>query len=761
MKFGIGHSVKRLEDDRLLKGHGRFTDDIHIDGELVGYVVRSPFAHATFGDIDTSDAMDVEGVHAVYTYGDIKDDLKPLPCIAPLQGRDGKKVTAPPRNALADGVARYVGDPIAFVVADNLNAAKDAAELLDIDYDVLDAVVNVRHAMDDGAPQVWADAPRNLSLDWEAGDSAGVDEAIKAAPHVVTLEVVNNRVVSNPIEPRAAVAEYDTTNDAYTIQMCSQGVWGLRDQLAGAVLGIDPEKLHVITPDVGGGFGTKSFLYHEYPLVLFAAKKLNRPVRWCADRGETFLSDAHGRDLVSSLTMALDDEGRFLAYKVETVANFGAYLSTAAPFITTMAPLQVVGGVYTIPKIHVHVESVLTHTVPVDAYRGAGRPEAAYMLERMVNAAAAHMGISQDEIRRRNFIQPTQIPFTTALGTIFDSGNFPKNLADAMKNADWDTFDARKAEAKSRGKLRGLGIGCYIECTLGAPSEDVQLRFTSAGRVELYVGTQSNGQGHLTTFSQIVSDRLGIDLEDIDLIEGDSARKSAGGGTGGSRSLQMIGPATSAACENAVSVGKELAADTLDAAMDEISFEDGLFQVKGTNRSVRITDMAREKGGFEANGHYTKEFSTFPNGCHIAEVEVDKATGTVDIVNYTVVDDFGVVINPMIVAGQVHGGVMQGVGQILTETCYYDDETGQLITGSFMDYGMPRADDISMINFQLNEVPCQTNPLGVKGCGEAGTIGALPATANAVHDALKDMGVDNMHAPITPLKVWQALNAAQ
>ncbi|MCH8863126.1 MAG: xanthine dehydrogenase family protein molybdopterin-binding subunit, partial [Proteobacteria bacterium] len=744
-KFGIGQPVTRLEDSRLLTGNGLFTDDIRLAGAAVGTMVRSPYAHAEIKRINTDQARAADGVLAVYTAADIAGEVGEIPCVAPLPGRDGSPPKGPNRPVLAASRVRYAGDAVAFVVAETLAQAQDAAELVEVDYEALDVVTGVERALSDGAPQIFDDAPGNLSLDWEVGDEAAVQTAFDAAAHVTALTLVNNRVIPNPIEPRAAIAEY-SEDAGYTLYVCSQGVASFHKALAG-ILNEPGERLRIVTPDVGGGFGMKAFVFDEYPLVMFAARKLGRPVKWTGERTESFVADSHGRDLVSDIKLALDGEGKILGYRVDTRANLGAYLSMFAPYIPTMAAVQVLGGVYKIPAIYVGVKCALTNTPPVDAYRGAGRPEAAYMLERAMNQAAAELGLTQDEIRRRNFITAADIPYTNATGATFDSGDFPANMESGMALADWSGFAARQKESEARGRLRGIGMAYYIECTLGAPHEEVGLTFTDDGRVELVVGTQSNGQGHHTTFAQIIADRLDVPADIIDLIEGDTARKADGGGTGGSRSLQMVGNATAAACDAVVDKGRQLAAIILETGEEDISFADGLFQAKGTNRSIAVLDLAAEAGalddlppelagGLSVAASYKMQASTFPNGCHIAEVEVDPETGVMAVVAYAVSDDFGVVINPDVVAGQVHGGVAQGIGQAVTENCVFEEESGQLLTGSFMDYGMPRADDIPPIAFKLNGVPCQTNPLGIKGCGEAGTIGACPSVMNALVDAL-------------------------
>lgn len=766
LKFGIGQSVPRREDDRLLKGEGRYTDDLHFKNEAVGYAVRSPYAHAKITSVNATPAREADGVLLVLTAEDLEEKRNALPCAGAVPGKGGKPSVAPVRRVLASGRVRHVGEAVAFIVAESLQAAKDAADLVEVDYEPLPAVTDAKEALSEGAPLVDETIPGNLSLDWETGDAAKVEDALKKSKHRVTLELVNNRVVPTAMEPRAAIGLFDP-KEGFTLHTPTQGVWGTKGYLA-SVLGVAPEKMKVYTGDVGGGFGMKAFQYPEQVLVLIAAEKLKRPVRWTQERGEAFFADSQGRDVVSKVTLGLNQDVKFTAYRVESIANFGAYHSQFAPYIPTLAALQVLGGVYQIPALYVNVKCALTNTPVIDAYRGAGRPEAAYMLERAVNEAARELGAGQDEIRRRNFIPESAMPYKAVNGAVFDSGNFEKNMDDAMKNANWRSFAERRKKAEAQGKLRGIGMAYYIECTLGDPTEEVTLEFTDDHRILFYVGTQTNGQGHLTTFSQVIAERLGVDIGRIELVEGDSTRKTSGGGTSGSRSLQMMGNAAFEVTGKVIEKGKKLAAIVLES--DEVEFKDGLFVARGTNRSIPLLELHEKslninnlpeglEKGLTASASYTKPASTFPNGCHIAEVEVDPETGVVRVVNYTVVDDFGVVINPLVVEGQVHGGMVQGLGQALTERVVFDED-GQIVTGSFMDYGIPRADDVPPIHFSTNEVRCQTNPLGIKGCGEAGTIGACPAIMNALVDALGARGVTHLDMPVTPETVWRALNEA-
>ena len=748
-KFGIGQSVVRREDRPLVTGQGSFTDDLHFDNEVFGVVVRSPFAHADITNLDIGEAGKVAGVLTILTADDLAGKRNILPCLAPIPGKDGKMGAAPKRPVLVKEKVRHIGEAVAFIVAETLEQARDAADLVMVEYDPLDAITDTEQAAND---------PENLNTDWETGNEAAVDTALGKAAHVVTLKLINNRVVPTAMEPRAVVAEYDAKK-GFTLYTPSQGVWGIRNNLADNIFEMKRDKIRVVTGDVGGGFGMKAFTFAEHVLVMAAAEKLKRPVRWTQERTETFFADTQGRDIVSTVKLGLDRGGKILAYRVDSIANLGAYPSEFGPAIPTVIAVPVLGGVYRVPALYVNVKCVLTNTPIVDAYRGAGRPEAAYMLERIMSEAANQLGLGQDEIRRRNMIPVHAMPCKTITGAEYDSGNFEKNLDDAIKNANWNGFGARKEQSTKAGKLRGIGMAYYIECTLGIPTEEVTLEFADDGKVLLYVGTQTNGQGHLTTFSQIIAERLGIDIECIELVEGDSGKKDAGGGTGGSRSLQMIGNAVHVVTKEVIEKGKQLAGKVLEA--DNIEFQDGLFRAQGTNRSIPVMELAERARALAetltTKSSYTKAAPTFPNGCHIAEVEIDPDTGVTEVMAYTVVDDFGVVINPLVVAGQVHGGVVQGLGQALTEYTVFEDETGQILTGSFMDYGIPRADNVPEISFSTNEVPCTTNPLGVKGCGEAGTIGACPAIMNAVVDALREKGVRHIDMPATPHRVWQAL----
>ena len=767
-KFGMGQPVKRLEDQKFITGAGQYTDDIALANASHGFVLRSPHAHAKINSIDTTEAMKTPGVLLVLTAKDIQAaGYGTLPCMIDLKNRDGSAMVKPERPILATDYARHVGDPVAFIVAETIEAARDAAERVEIDYDMQPAIADTEGALAAKAAQVWAMAPNNLCFDWGLGD---FDKAIalrKSAARVIELKIINNRVISNSIEPRNALGQFE--NGRYTLTVSSQGSHSIQGTLAEKVMNITKEELRVITPDVGGGFGTKIFIYPELPLVLLAAKKVGRPVRWIGERSDSFLSDAHGRDHVTTARLSLDKSHRFLGLEVDMIANLGAYLSHYGPFIPTMAGAQMYVGVYKWDAVAVHVKGVFTNTTPVDAYRGAGRPEAAYLLERLIDHAASEIGIAPAELRRLNFVKPADMPYQTFLGHVYDSGDFARNMDDAMAQADARNFAARRTAAKSKGKLRGLGIATYIEACGGGSDESAWIDIGADGKVILMVGSQNNGQGHWTSYAQLVADKLGIDIHDVTLVQGDTDVVPTGRGTGGSRAIPVGGAATVAATDRVIEKGKRFAAHYLETAAADIEFADSTFTVAGTDKRLSLLEVAKraavetppgEEAGLKATDSFKPSAATFPNGCHVCEVEIDPATGVIEIPGYWVVDDFGTILNPMMLAGQVHGGVAQGLGQALMELCRYD-EAGQLLTGSFMDYTMPRADDLPYINFQTNIVPCTTNPLGVKGAGEAGAIGAPPAIVNAVVDALREFGVTHLDMPLTGEKVWRAIESAR
>jgi carbon-monoxide dehydrogenase large subunit len=767
-KFGLSQSVRRVEDPRLLTGRGRYTDDIGMPGQAHGIVLRSPHAHARITAIDTAPAKAVPGVLAVITGADLKAaGLGELPCMIPLKNRDGSPRADAPRLALATDTVRHVGDPVAFIVAETPQAARDGSEAVMVDYDVLPAATDLATAHEPGAPPVWPDAANNIVFDWEAGDKAKTDAAFARAAHVTRMTVVNNRVVVASMEARAAVAGWQ--GGKLTLHTNTQGSWQVRDMLAQAIFRMPAEDIHVLTPDVGGGFGMKLFLYAEQVLVCFAAKQLGRPVKWASERMEAFLSDTHGRDNITLGEIALDANGKFLALRTKNWANMGAYLSNYAPFIPTGAGTKVLASVYGFEAIHANVLGVFTNTVPVDAYRGAGRPESNYVVERLIDTAARELKIDRIELRKRNMVPQSAMPYVSAMGQRYDSGDFARVLDSALEKMNWAGFEGRRAEAAKRGKKRGIGLAYYLEATGGAPSENAKVVFAEDGMVDVYVGTQSTGQGHETAYAMLTSHELGIPVAKIRVQQGDSDTLPDGGGTGGARSLYSEGQAILVTTASVIEKGKQAAAEQLEAAVADIEFTPGAgrFAVVGTDRGIGILDLAAAQRQRVAAGQSAIlldametakiESHTFPNGCHMAEVEVDAETGTVQVLRYIVVDDVGHALNPLIVRGQVHGGVAQGVGQALMERTAYDNGSGQLLSASFMDYALPRAEDLPDIDVDLIEVTCETNPLGVKGAGEAGAVGSPPAVINALVDALGGVVVD---MPATPESVWKALNAA-
>ncbi len=769
MKFGIGQPIRRKEDDRLVTGHGQYTDDIILPGQLYLHVLRSPHAHANILRCDVSAAKKAPGVVAVYTTAELNADKIPgMPCaVPPMQSRDGSQLVRPRRPVLADGVVRFVGDPVVAVVANTPVEARDAAELVEIDYETLPAVTDTAACRKPGAPQLFAEAKGNLALDWAFGDQAKSDAVFAQAAHVTKVELVQNRIVVNAIEPRAAIGDWDAVDQKLTFYAPTQGSHNHKGAFC-MLFGLQPQQVRVVTPDVGGGFGMKGFLFAEQMLVVYCSRKLGKPVKWTGDRSESFLSDTQGRDNVTTAELAIDKNNKFIGFRVKTIANMGAYLSNYAPFIPTLAPLGVFGGVYDIGAKYFNVEVAFSNTVPVDAYRGAGRPEVCYIIERLVDVASRELKLDPLELRRQNFIRPDQFPYDNGTGQKFDSGEFARCMDDAAQMADWASFEVRRKSAAAKGKLRGIGLSYYVEITPGNPQEIAKIEFETDNTISVWVGTQSNGQGHDTTFAQIVAETLGIDFENINIRYGDTDRIKQGGGTGGSRSLYMAGNAIVQASDEVIKRGKDVASHALEAAAADIEFSEGSFSIAGTDRSIKLLDLVRQMREGTINGPkelmdkglneeqiFTRAAPTFPNGCHICEIEIDAETGVTEVVNYSVCDDFGKVINPMIVNGQVHGGIVQGLGQALMEDGVYDNDSGQLLAGSFMDYAMPRADNMPNFNLKMNEVLCRTNPLGVKGCGEAGTVGALAAAINAVVDALKPYGVLHVDMPATQQRLWQ------
>ncbi len=770
-QFGLAQPVRRVEDPRLLKGDGSYTDDTTPAGALYGVVLRSPHAHATITSLDTKAAEATAGVVAVYTALDLKADrIGNLPCLVQLDNIDGSKGALPPHPVLADGTVRHVGDPVAFIVADSPRAARDGAEAVAVEYEILPSITDLATAMDAGAPQVWPEAKDNVAFDWHTGQKDETEALFKSAAHVTKLTVVNNRVVVNSMEARAALAEYDAAAARWTLRANTQGGWLLKDQLGPMIFGVDKEAFRIITPDVGGGFGMKLFLYAEHVLVCYAARKLGRPVKWTSERSEAFLSDTQGRDNITTGELAIDKDGRFLALRTYNVAGMGAYLSNFGPYIPTLAGSTVLSSIYGFRNIYCHVVGVFTNTVPVDAYRGAGRPESNYLIERLVDAAARELGIDRIELRRRNMVGPERMPHTTPVGKTYDSGDFRIVLDAGLKNMDWANFESRRAAAAAKGKRRGIGLAYYLEATGGAETERAEVKFADDGFVDVYVGTQSTGQGHETAYVQLTVDRLGVPGEKVRIRQGDTDTIPVGGGTGGARSLYSEGQAILKTAATVIEKGRKAAGEALEAAPADIVFEQGRFSIVGTDRGMDIIALAlhqreRARKGEDVTTLDAAEIAnidhhTFPNGCHIAEVEVDPDTGMVDIIRYSVTDDVGKAVNPLIVAGQVHGGVTQGIGQALHERTVFDPDSGQLLSGSFMDYTIPRADDLPAIEVELVEVPCGTNPLGVKGAGEAGAVGSPPAVINALIDALSPLGITAIDMPATPERVWRALSRA-
>ena len=770
-KFGLAQPVRRVEDPRLLKGGGTYTDDISLPGMLWAAVLRSPHAAATLGAIDVSAATAVPGVLAAYTAADLAaDGIGGLPCAIPLQNRDGSPRVEAPHPVLAQGAVRHVGDPVAFVVAETQKAARDGAEAITVEYDVLPSITDLGAVMDQSAAQVWPQAARNVCFDWQTGDKERTEELFLQAAHVTRLTVVNNRVVVNSMEARAALADYDAATGRWALHTNTQGGWVIKSLLAKAVFQVPEEQFRVVTPDVGGGFGMKLFLYAEHALTCYAARKLGRPVKWVSERSEAFLCDTQGRDNITQGELALDKDGRFLALRTRNVANMGAYLSTFAPMIPTMAGTKVLASVYGFQAIYANVLGVFTNTVPVDAYRGAGRPESNYVVERLIDTAAREIGMDRVAIRKLNMVQPAAMPYRTAMGQVYDSGEFERVLDAALGKIDWAGFPARQAAAAARGRKRGIGMAYYLEATGGAPTERAEIRFADDGYVDVYVGTQSTGQGHETAYVMLTADQLGIDGDMIRIRQGDTDAIPTGGGTGGARSLYSEGQAILVTAASVIERGKQAASEALEAAVADIEFKAGRFGIVGTDRGMDILALAAAQRGRKARGEAATMLDaaeiaqigshTFPNGCHMAEVEIDPDTGMIEVARYIVCDDVGKAVNPLIVRGQVHGGVAQGFGQAVLEHTAYDPASGQLLAGSLMDYALPRAADLPDIEVDLIEVPCGTNPLGVKGAGEAGAVGSPPAMINAIVDALASAGVKSIDMPATPEKVWRALHAA-
>jgi aerobic carbon-monoxide dehydrogenase large subunit len=776
----IGLPLKRREDQRFLTGAGQYTDDVVMHGQTYAVFLRSPYAHARIKSIDTAAAAKAPGVVRIFTGADLAEaKVGGLPCGWLIHSKDGSPMKEPPHPVLAQGKVRHVGDQVALVVAESVSQAKDAAELIVVDYEELPAVIDITKA-DGHAGSVHDEVANNVCYDWGHGNKDAVDAAFKTAAHVSTLDIVNNRLIPNAMEPRAANASYTKHDESYTLYVANQNPHVERLLMCAFVLGLPESKVRVIAPDVGGGFGSKIFLYAEETALVWASKHVGRPIKWTADRSEAFLTDAHGRDHVTKVELALDAKGMFLALRVKTIANMGAYLSTFASSVPTILYATLLAGQYKTPAIYAEVKAVFTNTAPVDAYRGAGRPEATYVVERIVEQAARDLKMDPAAIRRQNFI--TEFPYATPVGLTYDTGNYEAHLAKAIEMADVAGFPARKAASAAKGKRRGLGYSCYIEACGLAPSniagalgaraglfEAGEVRVHPTGTVTVFTGSHSHGQGHETTFAQVVAAKLGIPVENVEIVHGDTGRVPFGMGTYGSRSLSVGGTAIVKAVDKIIAKGKKIAAHLLEAADTDIEFENGVFKVAGTDKSVPFGTVSltayvphnypldKLEPGLNENAFYDPTNFTYPSGSYVCEVEVDPETGKVKIEQFVAVDDFGNIINPMIVEGQVQGGIAQGLGQAMLEGCAYDTTSGQLLTGSYMDYAMPRADDLP--NFKISNVvtPCTHNPLGVKGCGEAGAIGSPPAYINALTDAL---GVKDIAMPATVERVWRAANHA-
>ncbi|MCB4822068.1 xanthine dehydrogenase family protein molybdopterin-binding subunit [Roseicella aerolata] len=777
LKFGVGQPVPRNEDPILLQGRGRYTDDISLPGQLHAVMVRSPYAHGVIRGIDTAAAKEVPGVVAIFTGADLEGHgYGHMRCTLPLKNADGTPLRNIDRPSLAMDKVRFVGDPVAFVVAESKAAAKDGAEAVFVDIDVLPAVTEASAAAAPDAPQLYDHLPGNRVLDFHYGDAAKVADAFSRAAHVTKLSIRNNRVVVCAMEPRSAIGEYEPETGRYTLHVGSQGVFGLRGQMANDILKVPVDKVRILTGNVGGSFGMKASAYPEYLCLLHAAKVLGKPVKWTDERTGSFLSDSHGRDHEVEAELALDAEGRALAVRLTSYANMGAFLQTVAPLMGTGNFVKNIQSNYATPLIEVTTKCLVTNTTPVSAYRGAGRPEGNYFFERLLEQAAKETGKDAIALRRINHIRPEAFPFSAPSGAVYDSGEFSAVLEKALEAADWDGFAARKAESKARGRLRGRGIGNFLECTAPPMKEQGEIRFEADGTVTIITGTLDYGQGHWTPFAQVLHQTLGVPFESIRLIQGDSDLLIAGGGTGGSKSLMASGAAIVEAAQLVIEKGRTAAAHMLEAAVADIEFERdanglGRFTIAGTDRSIGIMELAERirtannpapdmPESLDVRHVFGEAPMAYPNGCHVCEVEIDPDTGTTEIVRYVSVNDFGVIVNPLLVEGQAHGGIVQGIGQALMEQVAYSEE-GQLLSGSYQDYALPRAADVPSFGFLSHPAPCKTNPLGAKGCGEAGCAGSLPAVMNAVVDALSEFGIGHIDMPATPERVWRAIAEAK
>ncbi len=769
-KFGVGQPVRRAEDPTLVQGAGRYTDDINIPGQLYAAMVRSQYAHGEIKGIDTEAALAMPGVKAVITAADLSE-YGALVCNMRFKGVDGELIKSPERRAMASSKVHYLGEIVAAVIADTAIHAQDAAEAVVVDMEALPAVTDVREALADGAPLIHDEAPKNLSGRYHFGDSEKVAAAFAKAAHITKVRVISNRIIVASMEPRSAIAEYDRKKQHYTFNVGSQGAFGMRNTLAKEILNVPNDKVRVLTGQVGGSFGMKASVYPEYVILLHAAKITGKPVKWLDKRSESFVSDLHGRDDDADCELALDAKGKFLAVRVHVYGNMGAYLSHVGPMMSSSNIVKNMASLYTTPLIEVTADCVFTNTTPIGAYRGAGRPEGNYFMERMIEKAAAETGIDRVSLRRRNMIPATKLPYTSAAASVYDSGDFAAVLDTALEKSDWAGFKARKKASAKEGKLRGLGIGCFLEVTAPPTNEMGGIRFDEDGTVTMITGTLDFGQGHLTAFGQVLHQTLGIPFDKIRMIQGDSDLLVAGGGTGGSKSIMASGAAIKEAGEKVIETGKTVAAHVLEAGVGDIVFRDGRFEIAGTDRGIGIMQLAKQlRNGIDLPPDVPKTLDTthvhaqspsaYPNGCHVAEVEINPDTGVVKVVKYTAIGDFGTVVNPMLVAGQMHGGVAQGIGQAITERVVFDRD-GQLVTGSFMDYGLPRADDVPFFTTGEHGVPAKTNPLGAKGCGEAGCAGSLPSVMNAIIDALSGYGIDHINMPCTPEVIWRVIEEAK
>ena len=762
-KFGMGAPVRRKEDRALITGRGCFVDDVAPEGTLHAYVLRSAMAHARIRLGDLSEVAALPGVRLILTHADL-DGIGGLPCKIELRQTDGTHQKSPHHPLLAKDTVRHVGEPIAFVVADDIESAKVAAESIEVDYESLPVAVDMKAAVKADAPLVWPEYGNNVAFEVARGERRHTEETFASAARVSRIAVVNNRVVANYMETRGVIAEYDAASDRFTLTMGTQGGHEQRDIIARDILKIPSRKIRVITPDVGGGFGTKIFVYHEYPLAAIAAKRLGRPVKWIGERSEHFLGDCHGRDNITVAEMAMDADGRFLAMRVDMLANMGAYLNQFGPDIP-FGGMTMLTGVYDIPHLWALCRGIYTNTAPLDAYRGAGRPEAAYLIERLVDVCGRDTGLGPVEIRRRNFIKPSQMPYRTHGARIYDSGEFSGHMERALEVGGWQGFAERAAASAKAGKLRGVGLATYIEACAFPGKEGATVRLNQDGTATLLIGTQSNGQGHATAYAQFIAGHLGLAYDQIQVIQGDTDQVASGEGTGGSRSIPLGVVSVDRAAVKLAGQIKRIAAETLEATVDELEIADGAVRVAGTNRGMTLSELARAAEDHSKLTAYDDSFEqpepTYPNGSHLAEVEIDPETGVAEIVGYWIVDDFGVTVNPILLEGQVHGGIVQGIGQALYENTVYDAD-GQLLTATFMDYAMPRADGVPGFVFETRNVPSLTNAMGIKGAGEAGTIGSCPAVMNAIADALhRAYGVADIDMPATPEKLWRVIQAAK